>query len=252
MSGDNWSTTAPAWQDGKYVWTKTVFHYSNGTSTETPAVCITGASGPTGPSTRVITLAGSGQVFQLPKGGSLTPNSITVTGVYQGISGISGWFYSTNGGVNFSTTVPAGFSRTNNAITITGASMTASSVVIKATENVDGTGVYDVFTVSKVADGTDGSSGNGILSTAIHYQKSASGTTPPSTWQTTIPAATEGEHIWTRTTISYTSSPDTVSYSVSKVGKDGIGIVSVVITYQEGTSATTAPGGTWTQEIPTV
>lgn len=43
-----WQTQAPAWEDGKYMWQKTVTTYGNGTTTETSATCISGAKGQDG------------------------------------------------------------------------------------------------------------------------------------------------------------------------------------------------------------
>lgn len=43
-----WSTTAPAWQDGKYMWQKTTTTKGDGTSSTT-TTCISGATGATGP-----------------------------------------------------------------------------------------------------------------------------------------------------------------------------------------------------------
>lgn len=48
LSGGGWQTTAPAWANGKYFWSKTVTTYTNGTSKESSPVCITGAKGATG------------------------------------------------------------------------------------------------------------------------------------------------------------------------------------------------------------
>ena len=48
LSGGSWSTTAPTWVDGKYMWTKTITTYTNNTTDETDAVCITGQKGATG------------------------------------------------------------------------------------------------------------------------------------------------------------------------------------------------------------
>lgn len=48
QTGGSWSTTVPAWADGKYMWTKTRTVFSNGTALETDPVCITGAKGATG------------------------------------------------------------------------------------------------------------------------------------------------------------------------------------------------------------
>ena len=43
-----WQTTAPQWQDGKYMWQKTVTTYGNGSTEESNATCITGAKGQDG------------------------------------------------------------------------------------------------------------------------------------------------------------------------------------------------------------
>lgn len=48
LSGGSWSTNRPAWVDGAYVWTRSHITYTNGTSTYTSAVCVTGAKGSTG------------------------------------------------------------------------------------------------------------------------------------------------------------------------------------------------------------
>lgn len=44
-----WSTTAPAWQSGRYMWQRTVTTLGDGTSKTAAATCITGATGQTGP-----------------------------------------------------------------------------------------------------------------------------------------------------------------------------------------------------------
>lgn len=48
QSGGSWVTTAPAWVNGKYMWSKTKITYTNGTTKESAPVCITGAKGATG------------------------------------------------------------------------------------------------------------------------------------------------------------------------------------------------------------
>ena len=48
LTGGSWSTTAPAWVNGKYMWSKTVTTLSNGGVEESKPVCITGAKGSTG------------------------------------------------------------------------------------------------------------------------------------------------------------------------------------------------------------
>lgn len=51
VTGGSWSTTAPAWVDGKYMWSRTKTTYQNGAVTYTPSengTCIAGAKGATG------------------------------------------------------------------------------------------------------------------------------------------------------------------------------------------------------------
>lgn len=48
LIGGSWSTSAPAWVNGKYIWTRTVITYTDGSSTTTDAMCVTGAKGETG------------------------------------------------------------------------------------------------------------------------------------------------------------------------------------------------------------
>ena len=48
LIGGSWSTSAPAWVNGKYIWTRTVITYTDGSSTTTDAICVTGAKGETG------------------------------------------------------------------------------------------------------------------------------------------------------------------------------------------------------------
>lgn len=40
-----WQTTAPAWENGKYIWSRTATYYSDGTMTYTGSACISGGKG---------------------------------------------------------------------------------------------------------------------------------------------------------------------------------------------------------------
>ena len=105
-----------------------------------------------------------------------------------------------------------------------------------------------------------GTSGKGISGTpAVTYQVGASGTTAPTgTWSSTIPSVSASQYLWTRTVTNYTDGSSTTAYSVGMMGATGgtgtpgVGISGTAITYQVGTSGTTAPTGTWSSTIPTV
>lgn len=110
------------------------------------------------------------------------------------------------------------------------------------------------------AKGETGKDGKGIKSTAVTYQASTSGTViPTGTWQTSIPTVSAGQYLWTRTVITYTDDSKSTSYSVGRMGTNGTngtngsagrGIKSTAITYQAGSSGTTAPTGTWQTTVP--
>lgn len=59
LSGGSWSTTAPTWANGKYIWTKTITTYSTGKTSESEAACITGQQGSTGAGFQWNLLAGT-------------------------------------------------------------------------------------------------------------------------------------------------------------------------------------------------
>ena len=112
-----------------------------------------------------------------------------------------------------------------------------------------------------VATIKDGSNGVGINSVTITYGKSASASTMPTSWSSDIPSdLSDGEFLWTRTVIDYTDSekPDTVSYTYAQQGKNGetgkagTSVKVSKIEYQAGTSATTAPTGTWSTSVVSV
>ena len=48
LTGGTWTTTAPTWVNGKYMWSKTVTTYTDGTNKESSPTCIAGAKGDTG------------------------------------------------------------------------------------------------------------------------------------------------------------------------------------------------------------
>ena len=68
-----------------------------------------------------------------------------------------------------------------------------------------------------------------LVSQAVEYSTSASGTTPPSNgWSYSVPAVTPGNYLWTRSTVQFNTGGSQVSYSVSRFGIDGTGSVSTV------------------------
>ena len=110
------------------------------------------------------------------------------------------------------------------------------------------------------AKGEKGDDGNSISSVTITYGSSGSPSTVPTTWYNNPPTVAQGDYLWTRTIIDYTdtSVQDTVSYTYSRQGENGqqgqagTSVTVSSIQYQEGTSATSAPTGTWSNNPVTV
>ena len=127
-------------------------------------------------------------------------------------------------------------------------------------------------TGAKGDKGATGAAGKGVKSTEIAYQASTSGTTiPTGTWSASIPTVSAGSFLWTRTIITYTDNSKSTSYSIGKMGNTGAtgakgdkgatgatgptgaagkGVKSTAITYQAGSSGTSAPIGTWSTSVP--
>lgn len=105
-----------------------------------------------------------------------------------------------------------------------------------------------------------GATGVGISSTTVTYGVSDTSSTQPTSWQSTIPTVADGKYLWTRTVIDYTdtSKADTVTYTYAKQGSagapgnPGLSVTVTSIQYQEGSSATTAPTGTWSNSVVAV
>lgn len=166
-------------------------------------------------------------------------------------------------------TCPTGISAavtTNNtsAVTITFTTTATVSSACEATIPVvvDGITVNKKFSfaVAKTGQtGQTGQTGNGVKSTAVTYQVGTSATTAPTgTWNTSPVATTTGQYLWTRTIVTYTDNTTSTSYSVAahgatgqtgQTGATGKGVKSSAVTYQVGTSATSAPTGTWSSTI---
>ena len=218
-------------------------------STRNGFVCTGKIQGPKGADAKNIILSANSQVFKVDKdGATIVPARITVTATTINTS-ITTWLYAENGG-ELSETKPSWVTFNNGQIIIKGSDMTAKTLTIKATDGTHS----DVFTIYKIADGI------GIASTTITYGVSDSSDVKPTSWQNTIPAVADGEYLWTRTIIDYTDTTrdDTVSYTYAKQGiqgKAGLPGTSVTVSsiqYQAGTSATTAPTGTWSNSVVTV
>lgn len=167
LQGGSWQTTAPAWVNGKYMWSKTVTTYSEGDPTESEPVCITGAkgsTGATGASAKVASITPSAQIFKSTTGakGTFTPQYIYLYPKLQSVT-YSKWQYSTDG------TTWKDVASGSNSFTIGTYNSIANSLRVERNSNIftssvtaisfklvtsDST-VYDTTTIVKIYDVTD-------------------------------------------------------------------------------------------------
>lgn len=190
----SWSTAIPTVSAGNYLWTRTVWTYSDNTTETGYSVArmgLNGASGKDG-------VAGKDGV-------GIVTTTITYAGSTSGTTAPStGWT------TTIPTVAPGSYLWTKTVWTYSDAtSETGYSVSRIGANGNDG------------ANGIAGKDGVGVKSTLIQYASSTSGTTAPTTWSTTVPSAPAGYFIWTKTTWTYTDGTTETGYSVGKIGTNG-------------------------------
>lgn len=190
-----WTAQVPNVAEGSYLWTKTVWNYTDSTSETGYSVARMGADGDRGQDG----IAGKDGVGIKS---TLVEYVVSVTGTN---APASGW----------STTIPVTpegqFLWTRTKWTYTdNTTEIGYSVAKQGAKGATG------------STGAPGQNGVGIASTIIDYNKSTSSTETPTTgWTSSIPSISGGEYLWTRTTLNYTNSTKAVSYTISRQGEDG-------------------------------
>lgn len=242
-----WTATIPSVPDGQFLWTKTVWTYTDDSTETGYSAAKMGQKG------------ADGSDGKDGANGSDGVGIATTTVTYQ--ASTSGTSAPTG---TWSTTIPS----------VAANQYLWTKTVITYTNNKSST-AYSVGKMGATgspgkdgSDGKDGTDGKGIKTTTITYQAATSGTTVPTgTWSSTIPTVADNQYLWTKTLITYTDNSTTQSYAIGKMGaqgpkgeagqpgangSDGKGIKSTTITYQASTSGTTVPTGTWVANPPAV
>lgn len=244
LSGGSWSTTAPTWADGKYVWTKTITTYTDSTTDETAAVCITGQKGATGVGVKSVTeyylaTASSSGVTSSTSGWTTTIQTITSDKKYLwnyeviaytddttsstapviiGAFGNTGGTGATGKGIKsvteyyLASTATTGVTTSTTGWTTTMQTLTATNKYLwnyeLLTYTDNSTATINPVIIGVYGDkgdkGSTGDRGAGINSVTVTYGTSTAATTQPATWQSTLPTVAEGSYLWTRTVTDYT------------------------------------------------
>ena len=255
----SWSTTVPtSITKGRWLWVKT--NYSNNTSAITKSYI--GTDGDDGTSVFVQSATKSGDTTTVViKDSDGNTTTLTIKDGEDGTNGTNGtngkdgtnganayihtaWANSADGTTDFSTTVSAGKLYLGVYTDNTAADSTSPSAYswtkIKGEQGEKGD------------KGDKGDAGTSVTVSNIEYGTSTSASSQPSSWSTSAPSSlTKGSWLWVKTTYSNGDSAITKSY----VGTDGTNGSSISVSkteYQAGTSATTAPTGTWSTSPVTV
>ena len=236
-----WQEQVPTVPAGQYLWTKTVWNYTDSTSETGYSVARMGQDGAKGD-------RGDDGVAGKDGIGLQSTNITYAKHTNASTPPSTGWQEQVP-------TVPAG-------------QYLWTKTVWNYTDSTSETG-YSVARMgqdgAKGNDGIAGKDGVGIKTTLIEYAVSTSGTVrPTSGWSTTIPSTPAGQYLWTRTTWTYTDNTTEQGYSVARQGnngqngangadgKDGVGIATTIVEYNKSTNSTTPPTTGWTSTIPSI
>lgn len=212
LSGGSWSTTAPTWVNGKYMWSRTVTTDGAGNKTYSPnqnGVCIAGAKGDTG---NKVVIAERDSIYNV--------SSTDWWKAYCDKDHTDSWSTFKNASdMNVGDLVYIKFhAKDVNQDLIVGFKIT--SIVIN--HSVSG---YYTGLISGIngATGATGVAGKGVSSIVEQYYKSTSATAlSGGSWGTTYPGWESGKYIWTRSVITYTDKTTTTTTAVCVTGAKGV------------------------------
>lgn len=263
--GGEWSTTAPTWENGKYMWSRTKVYYTEGQPTISEEVCISGARGTDGTSVSILGSYDSLDDLKRehPTGnpgdayiiGKLLFIWASNTSQWQNVGQIRG-----DDGVNGETPYMHIKYSNDGGKTLTGHD---------GEDPGDYLGQYVDFTKEdstdvtkytwKLIKGTDGKNGIGISNVVEYYLASPNKegiTTETAGWGTAIPTMTkDNKYLWNYEEIIYTSGPSktTTPKVIGMYGEEGKGVSSIVNYYlatNSSSGVTTATSG-WTETMQT-
>ena len=192
-----WSPDIPTVNPGEYLWTRTTWFYSDGTSEQGFSVAKMGEQGPKGdrgndgiPGKNGIGIRSTSVLYGLSTAETLPP-----TAWYQNPPSLvkGQWFW--------------------------------TKTVWTYTDNTTETGYQKTYVARDGNDGNNGIAGKdgvGIRSTTITYAQGTSGTVAPTSgWNSQVPNVPAGQFLWTKTVWTYTDNTNETGYSVSKIGEQG-------------------------------
>lgn len=222
LTGGTWSTTQPAWTQGKYIWRRFLITKGDGSTSYSPSatgVCISGNTGATGKGVKssIVTYQGSTSGTTVPTGTWSTSIPTVAQGQYLWTKTVITYTDNTT-----STSYSVSYISKNGndgAKGDTGAQGPQGPKGdngAKGDRGPQGLQGPQGATGAKGDKGDKGDKGRGIASTIVTYQAWKDGTTTPTgTWSITPPTTTASNpYLWTKTVITYTDNTTSTSYSV--------------------------------------
>lgn len=192
-----WSPDIPTVNPGEFLWTRTTWFYSDGTSEQGFSVAKMGEQGPKG-----------------DRGNDGIPGKNGI-----GIRNTSVLY-----GLSMAETVPPTAWYQNPPALVKG-QWFWTKTVWTYTDNATETGYQKTYVARDGNDGNNGIAGKdgvGIRSTTITYAQGTSGTVAPTSgWSSQVPNVPAGQFLWTKTVWTYTDNTNETGYSVSKIGEQG-------------------------------
>lgn len=286
LIGGEWSTNAPTWVNGMYMWSKTKTTYTDGTFVESKPVCITGSQGIPGkdgvdgktsyfhikyspvenPTASQMTDTPNkyiGTYVDFVQASSNDPSKYTWA-LFKGDDGIPG----TNGENGQTSYLHIKYSDDGKTFTANNGETPGVYMGVYVDFIQADSSVFSDYTWSKIKgedgqDGQDGKDGKGVrIVDVLYYLSTSSSSLVGGSWLTTPPAWVNGKYMWSKTKVTYTdnttseTSPVCITGSKGSDGtngsdgEDGRGISSIIEQYYLSTSSNSLVGGSWSTTPP--
>lgn len=207
-----WSTVAPQWVEGEYIWQKTVTTFDDGSTNESDPTCLSGAQGKDGKGIVSVVVK-----YAVSSSSTVIPSPETEWG-------------------DSIPTIPDGYY------------LWVRTRTTYSGDEEEEEEVTDAYTISR--NGEKGDDGRGIIASRIEYVVGDSGTEAPTTgWSTTFPTEIgTGKFLWTRTVDTYSDRTEAVTSMT--VSASSVGLNSVIEEYYLSTSSESPQDGTWSTLMP--
>ena len=183
-----WTSTVPSVAPGNYLWTRTVWTYTDNDVETGYSVSRVGKDGTDGTNGKDGTGIKSSEIsYVIHTNGTTAPTLGWVSTVPSPVKGRYLW----------------------------------TRTITTYTDNTTSTTYSVAYQATDGQRGETGATGTGVSSTTVTYAQTTSGTTTPTSWSSTRPVPKKGQYLWSRTIITYTNGSSSTAYNTSYSATDG-------------------------------